>query len=203
MGRRLLMLCVLAVLARAGVVQADIFDRAERAKDCVQNNNCAGQKWLGRAMALKKCQQEGNCDEKINDSIARNQDRIRAGLGKVETFNRCMNTTDPVEQKECYEIAKASYRARQAKKEEAARALQVLAGERKNLGDAICLPGKIALGLVKVTVKGFVEQINGGNIQIRIADTQGQDVSYQGVSLRQNHVIWDSHGNWIQCRYLN
>lgn len=200
MKRSALIAALLALMSQASF--ADIFDKAESAKDCVQNNNCEKHKWLGRFVAVNKCQKEGNCTDKINDALVRNEDKIQKGFDKVEKINNCANTTDPAVQKECYEMAKAHHRAKQAKKEEAARELQALANERKNLGDSICLSGRIALGIVKVTVKGFVEQINGDNIQIRIADTEGQDVNYKNVSLRPNHIIWDQNGNWIQCKYL-
>lgn len=203
MVQRILFAVIFAMSTHASsVFSGDVFDKAERAKECVKANDCNGHKWLGRIMAIKKCQEEGNCSEKINEKIAKNEDKIRTGLGKVETFNRCMNTTNPEEQKQCYETAKAKYRERQSKKAEAAAALQELANEPKTQGDAVCLPGKIALGLVKVNIRGFVEQVSDDRIQIMVSDTQGQDVRYNNVSLQQGTTIWDKHNNWIQCAYL-
>lgn len=190
------------LLALSGPAMADIFDKAETGKDCVQNgSNCEGHKWLGKIAAAKKCKLEGNCVDKINEAAAKNQDKIQAGVHKVETVNTCANAQDAETQKRCYEAFKAGYRARQAKKQEAARAMQDLASQPKRLGDSVCYPGKL-MGLLKVTVKGFVEQVSGDRIQIRIVDTESQEVSYQGVSLRQNSIIWDTQSNWIQCAYL-
>lgn len=184
------------------VYAGDVFDKAESAKDCVQNNNCGGNKWLRRAMAMKKCQQEGNCIEKTNEYVSNNQEKIKNVASNAETIGKCMNLTDPDELKKCYEMTKTHYKNRQAKKEKAAQLLRELANERKTQGDAVCLPGKIAAGLVKMQIKGFVEQVNGDRIQIRIADTEGQEPSYQGVSLRQGTIIWDPYNNWIHCKYL-
>jgi hypothetical protein len=180
----------------------DIFDKAESAKDCFVNNNCKGHKWLSRFKGLEKCQKEGNCAEKAIESANKNMDKIQGAASKVNTFGNCMNTTDPDELKKCYDIVKTHHRDKQAKKEKAASALQERAYERKTQGDAVCHSGKLAFGLVKARVKGFVEQVSGDKIQIRIADTQGQDISYQGVSLRQNTFIWDIPSNWTHCKYL-
>lgn len=189
------------LLAVSSPTMADVFDKAEAAKECLQSGtNCKG-KWLGRIAAAKKCKQEGNCSEKINEAYS---DKISRGIEKTVTFSKCMQTdvNDTEEVAKCYELAKGYWRNKQAKKEEAAQALAILASERKKLGDSVCLPGRVALGLVKVKVKGFVEQVSGERIQIRIADTQGQAVSYQGVSLWQNTLLWDSLHNWIACGYL-
>jgi len=191
---------VVLLLALSGPAVADIFDKAETGKDCLQTGkNCEGHKWLGRFAAVKKCKQEGDCTE-IKEAAAKSKDKIQSAGAKIMTFDKCMKTTDPEEQKKCYEIAKNRYRDRQARKEEARQALLVLANQRKSLGDSVCLQGRVIL--VKVTVKGFVEQVNGDRIQIRIADAGGQDVSYQGIYLRQNTILWDSYNNWIDCSYL-
>jgi hypothetical protein len=182
---------------------ADIFDKAETGKDCVQTGkNCEGHKWLKKFAAAKKCKQEGNCDE-IKEAAAKTKDKLKGIGDKIVTLDKCNRSlNDPEEMKKCYEIGKKIYRDKQAKKEEARQALEVLANQRKSLGDSVCLTGRIGLGLVKVKVKGFVEQVSGDRIQIRIADTQGQAVSYQGASLWQNTILWDSYGNWIDCSYL-
>lgn len=190
------------LLVLSGSAVADVFDKAE----CLATgNNCGGHKWLKRFATAAKCKAEGNCVEKINEAVANNQDeiqgakdKVRGGLDKIKTFNKCMTTQDFEELKECYEIAKKRYRDKRAKKEEAARALEFLASERKNLGDSVCLQGRI-LGM-KMTVKGFVEQVSGDRIQIRIADASGE--MYQGVPLWQNTILWDSYNNWINCSYL-
>ena len=208
MNRLILTLAVLALSMQVNDGFAgDVFDKAEGTKDCLQNNNCEGRnKWIKRMAALKKCQEEGSCTEKALEFASKNTDKVVSGANKINSVGKCLNTTDPDEQKECYEAAKAGYRDRQAKKqakkEEAARVFYEQANKRKSIGDAVCNPGTQVFGLIKVKIKGYVEQVSGNRIQIRIADTQGQEISYQDVSLHQNTLLWDDHNKWIQCKYL-
>lgn len=208
MNKQVLILALLALGLQANYgVAGDIFDKAEGTKDCLQNHNCEGRnKWIKRLAAVKKCQEEGSCTEKTLEFASKNKDKVVSGANKINSVGKCLNTTDPDEQKECYEATKAGYRDRQAKKqakkEEAARAFYEQANNPKSIGDAVCLPASLAFGIVKATIKGFVEQVSGDRIQVTIADTQGQEIRYQGVDLRQGTMLWDTHNNWIQCKYL-
>lgn len=114
------LLVVLAPPAVAG----DVFDKADSAKDCIQNNSCEKHKWLGKLVAAKKCKEAGNCLEKVNEYAAQNRDKIDAAVGRVNTVTKCMNMTvaDEAGVKDCYEKAKVYYRQRAAaRKEKAAR----------------------------------------------------------------------------------
>lgn len=203
MNKTFLILGAMLIVAQPLVAGADIFDKAEAAKACIQNGNCekAG-KWTKRFKAFSTCQAEGNCTEKAigkaNETIANNQDKIVGAVNKVDTLNNCANTQDPVEQQKCYEMAKGKYRDWQAKKEEKAQEAQALANQPKRQGDAVCMSGRM-LPFIKVKVKGYVERIEDNRIQIRIADTQSQSPRYNGESLWPNKVIWDEHNNWTQC----
>lgn len=201
MKRLIQILSMLVVLAYANCSVADIFDKAEAAKECATTGNCKS-KWGQRLIALQQCQKVGNCTEKALGAANENQDKIVGAADKANAVSRCLHTNDPVEQKKCYEIVKTRYREKAAKKEEAKQEMHAHAYEKKSIGDAICLPGKLAFGLVKVKVKGFVEQVNGDKIQVRIVDTEGQEVTYNSQSLHQNSILWDQQSNWIQCTYL-
>lgn len=89
------------------------------------------------------------------------------------------------------------------KKEREAKAARRAARERKayqakkQRGDLVCMNGKMFL--LSITVKGYVENISGDKIQIRIADTEGTTPRYKGVSLRQNTIIWDDYYRWKRC----
>lgn len=91
--------------------------------------------------------------------------------------------------------------ARTRARQEAEERMRVaaLAQRRKNVGDSVCMNGSVALGLIPVRVRGFVEGVSGGRIQVRVADTEGQSVRYQGTDLRQNTVLWDQQTNWLHC----
>lgn len=112
---------LLAALAPPAVA-GDMFDKAESAKDCIQNNNCEKHKWLGKFVAAKKCKEAGNCIEKVNEYAAKNRDKIDVTVSRVTTVTRCMNmkVADEAGVKDCYEKAKAYYRQRAAAKQEKA-----------------------------------------------------------------------------------
>lgn len=69
----------------------------------------------------------------------------------------------------------------------------------KHAGDKVCRDGRVAFFL-PVTVTAYVEVVSGNRIQVRIADTQGQSINYNGVDLRQNTIIWDDYDNWKHCQ---
>lgn len=102
------------------------------------------------------------------------------------------------------EAAAKIFSARQAKDNQLqalanAKADEAALKRRKQIGDRICLGGTAAFGLVKFVVTGFVEQVSGSRIQIRITDTQGQSAVYRGTELRQNTILWDEFTNWRSC----
>ncbi|MET0007073.1 MAG: hypothetical protein ABW109_04355 [Candidatus Thiodiazotropha sp. 6PLUC4] len=71
--------------------------------------------------------------------------------------------------------------------------------KKKYRGEKVCKQGSVALGLVSVTISAYVENTNGDSIQLRIADTEGQSMNYNGTSLRQGVVIWDEYYQWKHC----
>ncbi len=70
---------------------------------------------------------------------------------------------------------------------------------KKQVGEKVCKNGRIALGLIGVTIKAYVENVNGDSIQIRISDTEGQDISYEGGNLYTGKIIWDKYYEWKKC----
>ena len=71
---------------------------------------------------------------------------------------------------------------------------------KKNIGDKVCKDGTTAL-ILSITITAYVENVNGNNIQLRIADTQGTTPHYNGVSLYKNTLIWDDYRSWYNCNY--
>jgi hypothetical protein len=69
---------------------------------------------------------------------------------------------------------------------------------RKKIGDKVCMEGKILL-FMTVEITGYVESVKNNKIQIRIADTKGQSPNYNGVTLRQDTIIWDDYYRWKVC----
>lgn len=70
---------------------------------------------------------------------------------------------------------------------------------KKQVGEKVCKNGRMAFGLIGVTIKAYVENINGDSIQIRISDTEGQDISYDGGNLYTGKLIWDKYYEWKKC----
>jgi len=66
---------------------------------------------------------------------------------------------------------------------------------RKKVGDKVTKPGKVAW-IIEVTISGFVEQVSGDKIQIRITNTEGQSIRYNGASLYNGVLIWDNYYEW-------
>lgn len=94
-------------------------------------------------------------------------------------------------------IKYAQQRQREAAAQARAEAAQY--GKRKHAGDRVCLNGSAAFGLVHFKVTGYVEQVSGNRIQIRISDTEGQSARYNNVDLYQNTVLWDNFNQWRAC----
>lgn len=151
-------LLLLSLFLSSNMASADIFDKLESAKDCVQTNSCEKNKWLGKAMAVKKCQQEGNCVDKINEYAEKNKDKIKAGVDRVAYVNKCMNTVDREEQKQCYESAKGYYRKRAAAKQE-----KEAQNMYKNIEARSCFDvKKVAVNLITLNI---VESCNIDNFE--------------------------------------
>lgn len=68
----------------------------------------------------------------------------------------------------------------------------------KRVGDKVCKDGTTAF-ILSITMKAFVERVNGENIQLRISDTEGTSPYYNGVRLYKNTLIWDRYNNWYKC----
>jgi hypothetical protein len=73
---------------------------------------------------------------------------------------------------------------------------QYLAGKQK--GDMVCKDGRMAIFL-DITIRAFVEDVEGNNIRVRIADTEGTSPFYNGVTLNKNTIIWDNYQEWRKC----
>lgn len=71
--------------------------------------------------------------------------------------------------------------------------------KKKSVGEKVCMSGRIALGLIGVKVSAYVESVSGDRIQLRIADTEGQNPHYKDTTLRQGTIIWDDYYNWEPC----
>lgn len=72
---------------------------------------------------------------------------------------------------------------------------------RKNVGEQVCRPARLALGLVNITMRAFVERVEGERMQLRIGSTEGQaSVYYNGVPLENGTLIWDRFDEWKVCR---
>lgn len=70
---------------------------------------------------------------------------------------------------------------------------------KKRVGDKVCMDGRVALGLLSVTITAFVERVEGDRIQLIINSTEGQSINYKGTSLKRNSVIWDKYYEWKLC----
>lgn len=69
---------------------------------------------------------------------------------------------------------------------------------KKQKGDMVCKDGSMAIFL-NITIRAFVEDAEGNNIRIRIADTEGVSPHYNGVTLNKNTIIWDDYQEWRKC----
>ena len=71
---------------------------------------------------------------------------------------------------------------------------------KKYIGEKVCMDGSMAI-VLSITITAYVENVNGNNIQLRIADTEGTTPYVKGVSLYKNTLIWDDYTNWYKCDY--
>jgi len=72
--------------------------------------------------------------------------------------------------------------------------------EQKSVGEKVCKDGTTAF-ILSITISGYVERVNGDRIQIRIANTEGTNPYYNGVTLYKGTLIWDKHTTWYKCNY--
>jgi hypothetical protein len=88
-----------------------------------------------------------------------------------------------------------------AEKEEAKRIAEIKDyNQRKNIGDKICWVGRTSgwgLGITTESAIGFVENVSGNKIQIRIVDSNVSRLN--GVSLDKNTILWDNYDHWKIC----
>jgi hypothetical protein len=70
---------------------------------------------------------------------------------------------------------------------------------RKQVGEQVCRPASLAFGLVNVTVRAFVEQVERDKIRLRISSTEGQTLHLNGARLDQGTIIWDQFSEWKSC----
>ncbi len=68
----------------------------------------------------------------------------------------------------------------------------------KHVGDQVCKSGFTAL-ILPITIRAYVEKVNGDNMQLRISDTEGTSPHYNGVTLYKNTLIWDKYHEWKHC----
>ncbi|HPR64598.1 MAG TPA: hypothetical protein PK014_10285 [Thermoanaerobaculia bacterium] len=67
-------------------------------------------------------------------------------------------------------------------------------------GDTVCMDAETLLS--SQTIKGFVENVSGDRIQIRIGSISGglwSTLNYKGVVIEEGTVIWDEDVNWYSC----
>lgn len=70
---------------------------------------------------------------------------------------------------------------------------------KKHVGDSVCKPGRVAFGLIGITISAFVERVDSNRVQLRISSTEGQSIHYNGTLLRNGNLIWDSYDEWKRC----
>ncbi|WP_457743955.1 hypothetical protein [Sulfurimonas sp.] len=88
---------------------------------------------------------------------------------------------------------------RQKREDEAYVKKQAAYNSIKRVGDTVCKDGTTSF-ILSITMKAYVERVNGDNIQLRIADTEGTRPYYNGVKLYKNTLIWDRYNNWYKCK---
>lgn len=71
---------------------------------------------------------------------------------------------------------------------------------KKEVGDKVCIIFTTWwFGTLETKVTGYVEQVSGQKIQIRIADTENQTRRYNGADLKPGTILWDAYNNWKHC----
>ena len=117
--------------------------------------------------------------------------KVKTAQARIQSIVAARHQEELARQRRAAEAEK-----RQAAERQAERQAYMAA---KAVGDLVCKPGKLALGLVNVTIKAYVERVDGNRVQLRISDTQGQTVHYNGVQMRLGALIWDPHYEWKRC----
>jgi hypothetical protein len=104
------------------------------------------------------------------------------------------------------ELARKKERQRQiVLKERAKKAAMEKQKERdaymkiKHVGDKICKDGKVAFGLIGVTISAYVEKTNGDKINLRVNSTENQSIYYNGGNLYEGKLLWDDYYEWKHC----
>ena len=70
----------------------------------------------------------------------------------------------------------------------------------RTVGAKICHPGAMLFDLIDTTITGFVEEVEGERVKIRVARTGVYFQTYEGISINQGTIIWDDAENWEVCR---
>ncbi|PTB83572.1 hypothetical protein C9926_02195, partial [Sulfurovum lithotrophicum] len=96
------------------------------------------------------------------------------------------------------EKREARIKAQEAQREQKEAKEREAYAAKKRVGDKVCMEGKMLL-FMTVNISGYVEAVQNNKIQIRIADTKGQTPNYNGVTLRQDMMIWDGYDKWKRC----
>jgi len=69
---------------------------------------------------------------------------------------------------------------------------------KKYRGDRVCRDGRVAF-IISMTITAYVENIRNSQLQLRIADTEGQSPRINGETLYNGKIIWDYSSNWYKC----
>jgi hypothetical protein len=71
---------------------------------------------------------------------------------------------------------------------------------RKQVGDKICIIFSYWwFGNAESKVSGFVEEVSGNRIKVRIADSGHISRKYNDTTLSQGAILWDDYRNWKHC----
>jgi len=71
--------------------------------------------------------------------------------------------------------------------------------EKKRVGQKVCMHVRTAFGILPADISAYVEGVSGDRIQLRISDTGGSGLNYNGTTLRQGTIIWDDYNRWEPC----
>lgn len=120
-----------------------------------------------------------------------NKPQVNAAIARLQQ----QAETARLKQAEALAAAAAAREAReQARAERERRIAQAYLAE-KYLGQEICRDFRIFFSASEV--KGFVEQVAGSRIQIRIHYNGGSSLT----NYREQGIYWDEHTNWRACRF--
>ncbi|NPA59566.1 MAG: hypothetical protein GXO30_03745 [Epsilonproteobacteria bacterium] len=93
----------------------------------------------------------------------------------------------------------ADIKAQQKREAEAYERKRSAYNAKKRVGDKVCKDGTTSF-ILSITMKAFVERVNGESMQLRISDTEGTSPYYNGVKLYKDTLIWDRYNSWYLCR---